>query len=126
MSLESTKCYCWQDQPEVRAMRDRRRSFGAWALILHFRRYLLLLGDDLTERQFDNVRATTEPRLEEHGEPPAAFVRCWLLDYVDTYGWIAEHGAGPAMRAEARREVDVARTMWREISREENAIVRAA
>lgn len=52
-------------------------------------------------------------RLDRVGEPPAAFVRCWLLDKAAGFSRFAIQDADENLQVYAREVLHGARLMWR-------------
>lgn len=105
--------YHWQDQPEVLAMYDRRSSFGAWAVVLHAE-MLIATKDDIDESTFDRIRSThIDPRIDEHGDVPRDFARCWLIDEAKTYGWLSRRETDAETKAWQSARLQAARHIWR-------------
>lgn len=113
----SAPAYSWLNQPEVHALRDKGEAahFGAWATIMVARFAIARRVDQdiYTPEEFDRSNAVIDARLDDHGEPPLAFVRCWILDMVDTYQWLADHEEAAARRLYCAELVTALRGMWK-------------
>lgn len=119
----SESAYSWQMQPEVQQLRAEGRgpSFGAWCTILHCRINILRRSrdPDWSPEQSDTVHWWIDSRLDAHGEPPAPFIRCWVLDKVDIYQFFARKGRDQGIRDHANGWLDALRALWRRYVPEE-------
>lgn len=113
----SAPAYNWPVQPEIHALRDKGDAahFGAWAIIMYGRFSIArrVDMDSYTSEQFDQTSALIDARLDDHGEPPAAFIRCWILDMVDTYQWYADNAETAVRRLYYAELVAALRRLWK-------------
>lgn len=113
----SVPAYNWRVQPEIHALREKGDAvhFGAWAIIMYGRFAIArrVDMDSYTSEQFDQTSALIDARLDDHGEPPAAFMRCWILDMVDTYQWYADNAETAVRRLYYAELVAVLRHLWK-------------
>ncbi len=113
----SVPAYNWRVQPEIHALREKGDAahFGAWATIMYGRFAIArrVDMDSYTPEEFDQTSALIDARLNDHGEPPLAFVRCWIFDMVDTYQWLADHEEAAARRLYCAELVKVLRGLWK-------------
>lgn len=113
----SVPAYNWRGQPEIHALREKGDAvhFGAWAIIMTARLSVARHADEdaYTPEKFDHTAAIIDARLDQHGEPPLAFARCWLRDMADTYQWIADNAESAAARLAAMEWVNALRKTWK-------------